>query len=178
MSIIFYSTVSIIIFLLSVTGKANSEDTANRNFLDNYNIVWETPSEDSRGSMPIGNGDIGANVWVEQNGDPLFYLSKTDTWSENCRLLKLGKVRVALTPNPIQEGCAFNQTLNIKRGEIFIRFKNTEQDLVIRLAIDANHPLVTVDIDCNHPVEAKVSLEHWRDKRRELQGIEAHPDLY
>ena len=63
-------------------------------------VVWTTPSNDSTGSMPIGNGDIGANVWVAQNGDLVFYLSKTDAWSENARLLKLGKVRVALTPNP------------------------------------------------------------------------------
>ncbi len=53
------------------------------------NVVWESPSHDARGSMPIGNGDIGANVWVEPSGDVVFYISKTDAWSENARLLKL-----------------------------------------------------------------------------------------
>ena len=56
-----------------------------------HNVVWTSPGKDSRGSMPIGNGDIGANVWVEENGDLLFYLSKSDAWSENCRPPKLGK---------------------------------------------------------------------------------------
>ncbi|MCF7973492.1 MAG: DUF5703 domain-containing protein, partial [Phycisphaerae bacterium] len=59
-------------------------------------LVWTSPSQDSRGAMPIGNGEVGANVWVETNGDLLFYLSRTDAWSENCRLLKLGRVRVTL----------------------------------------------------------------------------------
>ena len=66
--------------------------------LSDYNVVWDSPSADYNGSMPIGNGDIGANVWVEDGGDLLFYISKTDSWSENARLLKLGKVRVRLNP--------------------------------------------------------------------------------
>ncbi len=138
------------------------------------NLVWTLPSKDSRGSMPIGNGEIGANVWVEPNGDLLFYLSKTDAWSENCRLLKLGKVRVALTPNPLQEGGTFSQTLDLERGGILIRSKTPGQDLAIRFAVDARHPVVTVDVDSDQPVEARVSLEHWRTQRRELKGNEAH----
>ena len=33
--------------------------------------------------MPLGNGDIGVNAWVEPSGDLLFYVGKTDAWSEN-----------------------------------------------------------------------------------------------
>lgn len=137
-------------------------------------LVWTSPSQDSRGSMPVGNGEIGANVWVETNGDLLFYLSRTDAWSENCRLLKLGRVRVTLTPNPLQEGCTFSQTLDVERGEIIVRFNAGKQDVAIRFAVDALHPVVTVDINTVQPVEAMVSLEHWRKQRRELKGAEAH----
>jgi hypothetical protein len=35
--------------------------------LDQYNVVWDSPSRDASGSMPIGNGDLGANVWVEES---------------------------------------------------------------------------------------------------------------
>lgn len=142
--------------------------------LDDSNVVWNSPSKDSRGSMPIGNGDIGANVWVEPNGDLLFYLSSTDAWSENGRLLKLGKARVSLTPNPLQEVSDFSQTLDVSRGEIVVRFKAAKQDLTVRFAIDANHPVVTVDVHSAHPVAATVSLEPWRTKRRELKGREIH----
>jgi len=43
--------------------------------------------------MPTGNGDIGLNVWVEESGDLLFYIGKTDLWDDNSRLLKLGRAR-------------------------------------------------------------------------------------
>ncbi len=34
--------------------------------LNSYNEAWTSPSTNgSPGSMPIGNGDITANVWVE-----------------------------------------------------------------------------------------------------------------
>ncbi len=83
-------------------------------------IVWQSPSKASTGSMPIGNGDIDANVWVEQNGDLVFYISKTDAWSENCRLLKLGRVRVRLDPPLYAPGATFEQRLNLTNGLIEI----------------------------------------------------------
>ena len=142
--------------------------------MSNNKLVWTSPSQDSRGSMPIGNGEVGANVWVEEKGDLQFYLSRTDAWSENCRLLKLGKVRMTLTPNPLQTGGTFNQTLDLDCGEILIRFKANEQDVAIRFAVDAHHPVVTVDVCSRQPVEVQVSLENWRTRRRELKGAEAH----
>lgn len=55
--------------------------------------------------MPLGNGDIGLNVWVEDGGDLLFYLSKTDAWDENARLISSaefvflsGRIRSYYTP--------------------------------------------------------------------------------
>jgi hypothetical protein len=68
--------------------------------LDSYNVVWDSPSADARGSMPLGNGDVGINAWVETNGDLCFYIGKTDSWGDNGRLLKVGKVRVTLDSAP------------------------------------------------------------------------------
>ncbi len=49
--------------------------------------------------MPIGNGDIGLNVWVEPSGDLVFLIGKTDAWDENMLpCLDLGRVRVKFTP--------------------------------------------------------------------------------
>ena len=44
--------------------------------LDDYNVVWDTPSADSAGSMPLGNGEIALNAWVEPSGDLLFYIAR------------------------------------------------------------------------------------------------------
>lgn len=76
--------------------------------------------------MPIGNGDIGANVWVEDGGDLVFYSGKTDAYSENVRLLRLGKVRVRLDPNPFAKGCAFRQELDLEHGLIRITSSTIE----------------------------------------------------
>ena len=43
-----------------------------------YDVVWNSPSEDSRGSMPVGNGDITANVWAEADGTKIRYLERSD----------------------------------------------------------------------------------------------------
>ncbi|RYZ26724.1 MAG: hypothetical protein EOO10_14760, partial [Chitinophagaceae bacterium] len=40
--------------------------------LDRHNITWTSQSQNSGESMPVGGGDIGLNVWVE-NGELLFY---------------------------------------------------------------------------------------------------------
>jgi hypothetical protein len=62
--------------------------------LRKYNVVWDRPGSNSKGSMPIGNGDIGLNVWAEADtGSVCFYISKTDSWDENGRLLKLSAER-------------------------------------------------------------------------------------
>lgn len=85
--------------------------------VSDYNVFWKTPGINSQGFMPIGNGDIGANVWVEKNGDLLFYVSKTNSWSEVDRLLKLGKVRISLTPSPLN-GNNFSQELKLEDGKL------------------------------------------------------------
>jgi len=60
--------------------------------LDQYNVIWDSPSRNAAGSMPLGNGQIGVNVWAEPDGDVLFYVSATDAWDDNGRLLKLGRL--------------------------------------------------------------------------------------
>ena len=46
--------------------------------VENYNQIWTTQSNNSSESMPLGGGDIGANVWVEK-GDLYFYFSRSGT---------------------------------------------------------------------------------------------------
>jgi len=135
--------------------------------LSDYNVVWDSPSTDFNGSMPIGNGDIGANVWVEDGGDLLFYISKTDAWSENARLLKLGRLRVRLSPNPFAKGCTFRQELNLKDGviEITSSTKSPETSVDLRFWIDANNPAIRITGGMSTRTNVEVVLEHWRTKR-------------
>ena len=134
--------------------------------LNSYNVVWQSPSLNSLGSMPAGNGDIGINIWVEENGDLLFYLSKTDAWSENARLLKIGKVRLSLSPNPFKKGMPFLQELILKDGLIHIEAGNEEEQVSIDVWVDANHPVIELDIKSQMPVAAQLSTEPWRTHSR------------
>jgi len=87
----------------------------------NYNVVWDSPSEDYNGSMPIGNGDLAANVWVEPNGDLVFLVSKSDAWSARHDLLKLGRIRVKMNPPLVVDGSKFKQELDLQTGSIWIQ---------------------------------------------------------
>jgi len=132
-------------------------------------VTWDSPSRDSSGSMPLGNGDIGINLWVEENGDLLFYVSKTDAWSENMRLLKLGRVRVKFEPNPFAAGARFRQSLKTETGTIEIE----AGDAKIAVWVDAWMPVIRVEIKGQTPRTMRASLENWRDKPHELGPVEA-----
>src|SRR5258708_32168276 len=84
-------------------------------------VTWNSLGTNENNSMPLGNGDIALNVWTEQNGDIVLLLAKSDAWSENGQLLKLGRVRVKLTPNPFISSEAFTQTLRLETGEVQIQ---------------------------------------------------------
>ncbi|MCM4153133.1 SGNH/GDSL hydrolase family protein [Arenibacter sp. N53] len=155
--------------------------------LSDYNVAWLSPSANSMGSMPLGNGDIGINLWVEENGDLLFYLSKTDAWSENARLLKLGKVRLSLSPNPFKTGLPFLQELILKDGVVHIEAGSKGELVSIDVWIDANHPVVELDVKSEIPISATVSTEPWRTERRQITeineihsayGIHGGPDVF
>jgi len=145
------------------------------NTLDDCNVIWNFPSQNSLGSMPAGNGDIGINLWVEENGDLLFYLSKTDAWSENARLLKLGKVRLSLSPNPFQSGKPFSQELILKDGLIHIEAGEQEEKITIDVWVDANQPVVELDVKSQKKITASVTTEPWRLEQREIaDNVEIH----
>src|SRR5690242_9267625 len=81
--------------------------------LDQVNVVWNTPSENSTGSMPIGNGQVVLNVWVEKGtGDVMMLIARTDSLSEICRFMKLGRVRIHLDGSPLV-GNDFRQELKL-----------------------------------------------------------------
>lgn len=127
-------------------------------------LVWDTPSADAKGSMPIGNGDIAANAWVEPSGDLVLLLSKADAYDEFNRLLKLGRLRIKTTPALVQAGQPFSQVLRLSDGAIEIKSGSIQA----RVWADANHPVLQVDLRSSTPIQAEVNLEIWRTAAREL----------
>ena len=50
-----------------------------------YEVIWDTPSPDRNGTMPLGNGEIALNAWIEPSGDLRFYIARTDAWDDSGR---------------------------------------------------------------------------------------------
>lgn len=123
-------------------------------------LTWPLPGTDSQDSMPLGNGDLGLNVWTEADGAVLFYIGKTDAWSEaqNTELVKLGRVRVVLTPNPFAAATDFRQTLRAESAELTVSGGGAS----LRLWVDANANLVRGEVASDRPVTLAVSLDPWR----------------
>lgn len=140
--------------------------------LEKYNVVWDAPSKGTWGTMPCGNGDIGLNVWVEESGDLLFYIGKTDSWDDNSRLLKVGRARIHLEPNPLSEDKYFRQTLRLAEGTIEILCGQGDNQVKLRVWVDANHPVIHVAAESRKPVKATAKIELWRTEPYELPSIE------
>ena len=171
----------------SAGGAANRADAsrAEASRADAYGVSWDQPGPGSSASMPLGNGDIGLNVWVEPGGDLLFYISKTDAWGgekdpaadpwvqQGGLLMKLGLVRVRLSPNPLASGGPFRQTLHPGKGEIDITEGTGASAVSYRIWVDANHPVIHVGIG-GKETNARVTLNDWRLDRGDTIVAPSH----
>jgi hypothetical protein len=134
--------------------------------LDRYDVVWTTPSKDAAGSMPLGDGEVGINLWCEENGDLLFYIGRTDALSEISRLLRVGRIRVSLSPNPFKANVPFRQKLHLRDGICEITAGKSSQEVVLRVFVDADRPVVHIVGESTSPVSVKATIECWRTARR------------
>jgi Domain of unknown function (DUF5703)/Glycosyl hydrolase family 95 catalytic domain len=136
--------------------------------LARYDVIWDSPSQNAAGAMPLGNGEVGLNLWVEPNGDLVFYMARTDDWSECCRLLKLGRVRVSLSPNPFANAKSLRQELKLREGQVVI----SAGDTTLRVFVDANAPVIYVVVRSRTPRAVTATWETWRTTRHVLAGQE------
>ena len=138
-----------------------------------YNVVYDTQSNNQLGSMPIGNGDIGSNVWVDTSGVLHLLISKTDAYSEIGRLLKIGQVDIKITPN-ILNAKQFSQSLIVQNGVIRIKANKGHEKVDLLCYIDANHPVIQVEGNSNIPLQVQVTNAMWRKQSTPLLGHERH----
>lgn len=105
--------------------------------------------------MPLSGGSLGLNVWVEGD-DLLFYIGHPDSRTEDQKLVKLGRVRLTLSPSPFKK--TFKQDLDLAESCIRI----TGDNVALKLWIDAFEPVVHVEMASGEPLEAKAAYESWR----------------
>ena len=141
--------------------------------LENYNPIWNSQSNNSSESMPLGGGDIGLNVWVEK-GDLYCYFSRSGTFDEHNTLLKLGRVKITLTPNPFKDNEGFRQELVLKDGYIIIAQNNAK----IKLWVDVFKPVIHIDLESKTSLKMTASYESWRYKNRDSKGKANNANSY
>lgn len=144
---------------------------ASQKGLDNYNIVWNSPSANSLESMPCGGGDIGMNVWVE-DGDLLIYISRSGTFDELNSFPKLGRIRITMSPNPLENPDHFHQELKLKEGYVEIKARKNGTETTINIWADVFNPVSHIDVTSNVPTKLYATYEGWRFKERVLSKPE------
>ena len=122
--------------------------------------------------MPCGGGDIGMNVWVE-DGDVLFYLSRSGCFDENNTLLKLGRFRVHLS-KPFSLS-SFRQQLVLNDGYVQV----TDGQKWVQIWADVNKPVVHVEVSIEKErTDVDVTYESWRTHDREITHRERFQTSY
>jgi hypothetical protein len=166
----------ILLLVIAGTGMAQSAKKSKVETVspDAYSVQWDTPGPGSAQSMPLGNGDIGLNVWTEKNGDLLFYISKTDAWGGELSaqkdpwmqqggvLMKLGAIRISSDQNPLAKNSSFKQILKLSTGEILVQEGTGIHAVNYRVWVDANHPVILIEAITASAATISVKLENWR----------------
>lgn len=155
-----FAYVSVAVWLVATLAAAQTPAVANHS-VAKYNVTWSTLGTNENDSMPLGNGDLAANVWTEQNGDIVILLAKSDAYTETGKLVKLGRIRLHLSPSALVGSRPFTQTLNLERSDIEISSGGN----TARIWIDANHPALHVEMHTSDPSTLNASLETWRTTR-------------
>jgi hypothetical protein len=102
-------------------------------------------------------------------------MGRSDAESENNRNIKLGRVRVKLTPNPFATGQPFNQTLDLATGRILITAGSPGAETRLQVWVDANHPVIRVTGDSDTPVSIAASYElDWRGLNTVATPADSH----
>lgn len=123
-----------------------------------YNVVWDSPSEDHTGQMPLGNGDIAAGVCAIEDDALYLLLSKNDAYTYNGDIFKTGRLRVQFEPNPFVAGKSFRQTLDLDTGSVLIEADGVR----LRVFADANRPVYHLHITSPREISVKATPDPWQ----------------
>ena len=148
---------------LLMLGTGSLRAATDQAWLDSYKIVWDSQSADARGSMPIGAGNIGLNVWVEKD-ELLMYVGSPDSWSYrgagfNTQMqTKLGRVRVKFSP--VAWAKEFRQELHLAGNSILLSGKTSDGNAIkLRVWVDAFQSVVHVEGQADSPLQVVAAVE-------------------
>lgn len=133
-------------------------------WVNQYDVKWTTQSENSGGSMPLVGGNIGCNVWVENN-ELFFYFSSPGAREENGALMKFGRIRMDFEPN-IFKDAEFEQKLKLSDGAVYIQTSSKNYGKArIKLWAEIGSPVVHTEIESDIKLNVTATYENWRNDK-------------
>lgn len=129
---------------------------------DPYRVTWNEPAQSWDENVPLGNGEIGLNAWVNEKGELEFFIARTDSWDEWGRQVKLGALRISPNGDNALDLSDFTQTLDTTTGTLTARFGKGDQAVTLRLWVDAHRPVIMAEIESASPTAPKVFADLWR----------------
>lgn len=145
-----FTTVLLLNYCLVACGQTKQQ-------LKEYNVIWNTPSKDKTGQMPLGNGDIAAGVYAIENDNLYLLLAKNDAFTYSGDIFKTGRIKISMSPNPFEKGKTFKQVMDMETGSVEI----IADGVNIKIWADANRPVYHVEIDAPKEVSVKVEPDLW-----------------
>ncbi len=136
--------------------------------LTGQHIVWNSPSKDASGAMPLGNGNVLANTWVDPQGNLLVALALVD--SDKKSAAQLGRIRIKLDPPLSVKERALRQTLMFTNGAVEIVGQADKARPIFSVWVDANHPTLHVQLRCQQPVGMNVVVENAEGSKSTAVG--------
>ncbi|MDR8393802.1 DUF5703 domain-containing protein [Aliifodinibius sp. S!AR15-10] len=152
-------TTILAVFFLTINLGCNAQELQFN--VDNYNIAWDSQSHNSGASMPMVGGNIGTNIWVE-NDELLFYFSSPGAREENGALMKFGRMRISFEPN-IFDDATFKQELRLSDGAVYITTNSKEHgETNIKLWAEIREPVVHTEVESDVELDVTATYENWR----------------
>ena len=125
--------------------RANAQDAAP----SPYRVVWDSPSENWGGSMPLGNGEVALNAWFDAQGRAHLLFARTDSWDDYGGLAKVCAVEIATLGDAPASDIAtpFRQELDAEKGVVSVVYGPQGRQTRVSLWVDTARPNVVLEIN-------------------------------
>jgi Domain of unknown function (DUF5703) len=116
------------------------------------------------------------NVWVE-NGELLIYVARSGSFNEDNAMMKAGRIRVKLFPNPLI-GKMFKQELHVHEGYVTVEGGGNGVNATIKIWTDVFKPVAHIEIDASQKINVEAAYESWRYQDRIVKARENFGNSY
>ena len=115
------------------------------------------------GSLPLGNGDVASNVWIDQTTGTLYiYAAKSDAYDANNNPVKVARLAVLFSPALWVEGVTtgFNQTLDVATGSFSVT--TTLYSVIVFVDANSDTLYITANSSSGQAFNMSATLEVYR----------------